>query len=147
MLVVRATPYTPLCSPSFEMVFFPLRASASTEVRMRVRVPIRQSRQVLDTTPIICYARYRAERYRNIWGYGIVPPSKRSELRALLDALPFREQLNVLLKAGIPAQDMLSMHHCRQHAHMKLLRDSDPLTFDGTTLWCRACWHWWIQRA
>lgn len=66
-----------------------------------------------------------------------------AKLEAVLEGLTFREQLNVLLRIGVPAEDIMGLPDCTDHRGATELHPHAPLTFDGHTMWCKGCWKWW----
>lgn len=67
---------------------------------------------------------------------------QRARLAALVDSLPFREALNLLMRLGIPAEDAMGVQGCIEHVGWRPLAESAPLSFEGDVLWCKGCWKW-----
>jgi hypothetical protein len=65
-----------------------------------------------------------------------------SELAALLAGLTFRQQLNLLLRLGVPADEIMGVAHCSEHHQWRPLSDDASLSFEGDVVWCRSCFKW-----
>lgn len=68
-------------------------------------------------------------------------PTQRQELERLLETLPFRDRVNLLLELGMPAADVLGVPRCSDHVGYVPASPTEPLRFDGSMLWCKTG-HW-----
>lgn len=76
----------------------------------------------------------------------MAPRSLQERLEAALGALSYRERLNLLLRLGIPAEQLMGMERCTEHYGWRILQASEPLSFNGDTWWCMGCWRWFVKR-
>lgn len=70
-------------------------------------------------------------------------PTQYEHLEEALSKLSFRNRLDLMLKLGIPAEDILGMERCTSHHGGRRLGPDSPMSFDGSVLWCKGCWSWW----
>jgi hypothetical protein len=63
-------------------------------------------------------------------------------LAAALDRLPFRVRLNILIRIGVSAEEVMGVDRCLNHPLWRPLQPFESLSFEGDVLWCRQCWKW-----
>lgn len=69
--------------------------------------------------------------------------AKVQQLGQLIADMPPRKALNFLLKMGIPADVVMGVEQCDGHFGGKPMADTESLSFEGETVWCRKCFYWW----
>jgi len=70
-------------------------------------------------------------------------PVDLERLEGMVAQLSFRNRLHLFLELGVPAEDILGIDDCRLHHGGRRLGPDSPMSFDGTTMWCKGCWLWW----
>lgn len=69
--------------------------------------------------------------------------SKAAELDALLANMEPRRRINLLLSIGLPAELVMGVLVCDEHTGGKTMSPTEPLSFDGSSVWCKNCFQWW----